>query len=403
MGGANALVSFLLVPLYVHSLNPASFGTLQLVNMFISLSSMLCGLGMSNAFLRVYYNIEHAQRISALTMAIRAQLATVLLFFFLATVVYLSPVPKHLFGAFWSPALVVLWFLSLVSGLLVTMSFAYLRAQEEAGRFFRMGLLGIGSLIALNLLLLLVFHMGVAGILLANVLSNFVVAACVLRPYKEIFFENIPWRYEGLLGQLLGFGWPLVPTAFALWVMDLSDRYILNYYHGEAAVGVYSLGYKYASILLVCVTMMHTGWIPALMRVYKERPGDEAKQFYKLTAGAGIAILLLVSILLYALRIPVLDWIAPSQYSDASGVVGAVSLGFLFYGLYYILTGVVFITGNSKALLYGATMGALVNIGLNLYWIPTYAASGAAWATAVGYMVLFFVSAAYLLVSIRHS
>lgn len=396
MGAVEALVGFLLIPVYVHHLNPASFGVLQLVNVYLSLSAMLCGLGMSNSFLRAYHQTDDTrQRTHALVISIRLQLAAVLLLLGLAGLVLILPVPQRLLGEFWTPTLVLLWLTALVSGLLLTMAFAYLRAREEASRFLRVGLAGGGGSLLLNLFFILGLHWGVEGILLANVLTNSAIAFWVFRPYWAMILGRMPWRGE-MSRQLLQFGLPMVPACVALWVIDLSDRYILNLYHGESVVGIYSLGYKYASIMLICMTMMHTAWVPMLLRIHREEAAHEARRFYLFSAVAGMLVLTGLAGLLYLMRTPVLHLIAPAQYGGSGDVVGVILLAFLFYGLYYVLTGVVFISGKSRALLYGATTGAIVNVALNMYWVPTYAASGAAWATVVAYAVLCLVSVAYL-------
>lgn len=403
MGGAEALVGFLLIPLYVYHLSTASFGVLQLVNVYLSLSSMLCGLGMSNSFLRAYHQTgDTQQRIHALALSIRMQLAAVLLLLCLTGLAIILPVPQRLLGTFWSPALVLLWLTALISGLQVTMTFAWLRAREEAVRFLRVGLAGAVSSVLLNLFFILGLHMGVEGILLANVLSNSIVSLWVLRPHWHMVFSRMPWR-GALSRQLLQFGLPMVPAVVALWVVNLSDRYILNLYYGASVVGIYSLGYKYASIMLICMTMMHTAWVPMLLRIHRDESALETRRFYLFSAAAGMLVLMALAGLLYLIRAPVLHLIAPAQYVGSGDVVGVILLAFLFYGFYYVLDGVVFITGKSRALLYGATAGGIVNVGLNFYWVPTYAAAGAAWATAVAYAVLCLVSAAYLYCAARQA
>ncbi len=403
MGGAEALVGFLLIPIYVHYLSTASFGVLQLVNVYLSLSSMLCGLGMSNSFLRAYHQTgDPQQRTHALVLSIRLQLLAVLLLICLTGLAIILPVPQRLLGTFWSPVLVLLWLTALISGLLLTMVFAWLRAREEAVRFLRAGLAGAVSSVLLNLIFVLGLHMGVKGILLANVLTNSIISLWVFRPYWSAVFGPMPWRGK-LSRQLLHFGLPMVPAAVALWVIDLSDRYMLNLYHGESAVGIYSLGYKYASVMLICMTMMHTAWVPILLRVHREESASDTRRFYLFSAGAGMSVLLVLAILLYLMRTPVLSLIAPAQYAESGNVIGVILLGFLFYGFYYILSGVVFIWGRSQALLYGAMAGGIVNVGLNLYWIPIYAEVGAAWATVIAYAVLCLVSATYLYSAARQA
>ena len=72
-------------------------------------------------------------------------------------------------------------------------------------------------------------------------------------------------------------------------------------------------------------------------------------------------------------------------------MVPIVTLGYLFDGIYINFLAPVTLAEKSEYVAYAAALGALVNIGTNLLWIPRWGMMGAAFATLAAYasMALF--------------
>ena len=77
------------------------------------------------------------------------------------------------------------------------------------------------------------------------------------------------------------FGLPLVPTALFLWVTNFSDRFFLVKLTDTAEVGLYSVGVRVASAMVLLLTAFRTAW-PAF--AYSIESDEEAKQHLRLRA-----------------------------------------------------------------------------------------------------------------------
>ena len=73
------------------------------------------------------------------------------------------------------------------------------------------------------------------------------------------------------------FGLPLVPSALLLWVTNFSDRFFLVKLTDTSEVGLYSVGVRIASAMVLLLTAFRTAW-PAF--AYSIKSDDEAKQTY---------------------------------------------------------------------------------------------------------------------------
>src|SRR5256714_15048344 len=71
------------------------------------------------------------------------------------------------------------------------------------------------------------------------------------------------------------FGLPLVPSALALWAINLIDRFFINGYKGQAENGVYSLAVRISSVIIFAMTAFQLAW-PAF--AYSIKDDGEARR-----------------------------------------------------------------------------------------------------------------------------
>ena len=99
-----------------------------------------------------------------------------------------------------------------------------------------------------------------------------------------------------------------------------------------------------------------------------------------------------------ALSIATFSWeivhlMTPINYHTAWKVIPIVTLAFLFQGMYFLSVAPLFY--NKKFTRYvpiGSLTGGGINILGNFLLIPHYGMMGAAWATAVSYLVMFVIA-----------
>ncbi len=80
-----------------------------------------------------------------------------------------------------------------------------------------------------------------------------------------------------LLREMNRFGIPLVPAALALILVNFSDRFFLVHLDGLAEVGLYEIGVRIASAMVLLLTAFRMAW-PAF--AYSIEDDAEAKRTY---------------------------------------------------------------------------------------------------------------------------
>jgi len=160
------------------------------------------------------------------------------------------------------------------------------------------------------------------------------------------------------------------------------DLFLLNIFINPLAVGLYYAAAKLAEGIWVLSTSAAT---MLFTRVASEKDEKGLKEFTPIVCRNILLITLLIVVLLFFLS----DWIITLFYSedflDSIRPFQILLIGTLAISGWRILAND--IAGRGKPLLNTYVIGAsaIMNIILNILWIPKYGITGAAWATAISY------------------
>jgi O-antigen/teichoic acid export membrane protein len=182
------------------------------------------------------------------------------------------------------------------------------------------------------------------------------------------------------------FGMPLVPSALFLWVTNFSDRFFLVKLTDTAEVGLYSVGVRIASAMVLLLTAFRLAW-PAF--AYSIESDDEAKRTYAWVLTYLVVVTAWIATALTLLSPWLVDWLTAPQFSSASRVVGPLAFAAVSFGGFIVISiGI----GRARRTQFNwviTGIAAVVNVALNLTLIPIYGMMGAAVATVAAYTVMF--------------
>ena len=189
-----------------------------------------------------------------------------------------------------------------------------------------------------------------------------------------------------LLREMNRFGIPLVPAALALIVVNFSDRFFLVHLASLAEVGLYEIGVRIASAMVLLLTAFRMAW-PAF--AYSIEDDEEAKRTYAFVLTYLVVIASWLALGLGLLAPWLVRLLTQPDFYEGERVVAPLAFGGVAYAAYIVMAiGV----GRAKRTQFNwviTGVAAAVNIGLNLLLIPPYGIMGAAVATVVAYGVMF--------------
>jgi O-antigen/teichoic acid export membrane protein len=267
--------------------------------------------------------------------------------------------------------------------------FANLRLEKKAKKFAAIRIANIVINLALNIILILVYKLGVEAIFISNLAAS-LFSLIVLLP--EIIKNYVPVINKVLLKKLLKFGIPYLPGSLAAMMVQMIDVPIMRELTNDSTVGIYRANYKLGIFMMLFVSMFQFAWQPFFLENAKEKNAKEifSKVLTLFLFAGGIIWLLLTLFIEDIAQIEILNGrtLLGTEYLEGLIIVPLVLLGYLFYGLYINFTAGIYIEEKTNYFPIVTGTGAVINIGVNLLLIPIYGMIGAAVATLVSYLIM---------------
>lgn len=373
------LLVFLLMPFYTAWLSAAEFGSAELITSIANLLIPLACVGITNGIFR--FAAESGTDKKAVFSTSVALLGIGLgIFLALSPLLFLIP-------AFTSYVwLIVLYVLS---ANMQAVCAQYVRATDHTLLFAVQGIINTLLTVLFNVIFLLAFDMGVVGYVLSVVIGNLLTTAFLIasaRLWRVFQLSAIDRR---LMRSLLFYSLPMIPTTVCWLITDLSDRFMVTYYCGEAANGIYSAAYKIPTIVTLVSGIFMQAW--QFSAVASSSDEDSCKRFYSDVFRGFLSLIFIGGAGLILLSRSLTMLLLNSAYFEAWRYMPTLLCAATFEAMVSFLATVYMVRKKSSHSFVTAMMGTALNLTLNLILIPRVGALGAAIATAATYALVLIV------------
>jgi|TARA_B110000908_G_C10260347_1_gene458751 O-antigen/teichoic acid export membrane protein len=389
-GGADFVsktLAILTFPLIAAVLLPSDFGSLELVLTVTTLLGMVVNSGLNNALQRFYWDPStlSEERPSLVSSGLVA----------LAINCAIAVAVGALFLLAFSPLLERQQFPISIVGLLAAL---ILMAASQVGQYlldvtrlhlapwrFLMVSLVSRVLVSLAAVVAVVWlGWGLDGMLALQALVVLLAIPLAMLAVKRDIIISID---KNLMRQLLKFGHPFIYAGLAFWLFGAMDRWMLAAISSVEEVGLYSVAYRFSTVVLFVSAAFGQAWSPISMKVRSDYPG-QYRSIYANVLLVLFSVMIILSGVVALFAGEVLSFLMPSNYIGAAMPLAVLSLGVALQATQQVTA--VGISLEKKTHLFArlSWISVLVNLVLNLLLIPTLGALGAAWATTLTFLVL---------------
>ena len=398
-------LNYLLVPLYTYYFSAAEYGVVSEFYAYAGFFSVLLLLGFETGYFR-FRDKENTQRDVAYS--------TALLFILLINCVFLAvimAVNQQLSSALsysHHPEYVLCFSSILILDAIAAIPFARLRAENKAVLFASIKIFEILITVLLSL-----FFIVYCPKLLANNPDAWVKS--VYKPelgISYIFLANLiasAFIFMVLFPQLLGLRWgfnlalfnkmwryslPMVVIGFAGIINEVLDRALLKYllpYDLQTnlqMLGIYSACYKLSVLMTLFIQAFRFAAEPFFF-AYADK--NDAKEVYAKVLKYFVIFCVFI-FLLVTLFLDFFKYFLGEEFRAGLTIVPILLMANLFLGIYVNLSIWYKLTDKTLLGAFVSILGALITVGLNLWWIPSLGYVGSAWATLVCYSFMVIVS-----------
>lgn len=372
-------IAFLLIPLYSRYLGPETYGQLALVDIVYSFFSIFIIFSIYSGYARYYKEDQDNNgfatifNFALISIVIQGILILVFgrsLFIFLLRMENSYIILKLIFIRISIEQIIVL--LEMIYSM-----------NYKIKKIITFKLVITLTSLLIILYLVIVKKEMIIGIYKGYILGNLLVLFYLLYDnrdkikiiFKYNFFKK-SFRFS--LGILLG--------GLSYLILVMIDRFFLKEYQNFSQVGIYSMGYKFSSLIEVFfLASFKKVFTPFKFSEYKNKNfQNEVDKFYNWYNIIGIIIFLLVSINIKL----ILYLFTTTEFLVAYSITPIITFSYLLYGQVEFYTIGIYL--KNKTYLDGVviTLGGISNIILNIFWIKRYGMYGAAFSTVMSYILM---------------
>lgn len=181
----------------------------------------------------------------------------------------------------------------------------------------------------------------------------------------------------------IGFNLPLLPHYFSMYVLEQSDRVMIQKLCGYSTVAIYGVAYNLGMVMKIIIDSLNNSLIPWLYNSLEEKKFDNIEK--KITS---ISFTFCIGLCLFMLIAPeFLMFFATQEYFEAMYVIPPVTSSILFIFLYNLFGNIEFYYESNKFTMLVSGIGAALNIILNYIFIRMFGFVAAGYTTLVCYMI----------------
>lgn len=240
-----------------------------------------------------------------------------------------------------------------------------------------------------NMILLLVVVMfdfvNIKSALIVLSISYLLVTIFLFTKLKLHKILKIKYFSFNILKKMLKYSVPIIPSSISLWIVNLSDRLIITYFLGNAYNGIYAAASKIPNLLVTFYNAFNLAWTELAARSIDEKDSNEyySKLIDNLcTFFFGVLIALMaISPILYKILID-------EKFNEGISQMPILFIGIAFSCLVSFYGGLYVALKKTKQVGVSSTVGAILNIVINILLIKKIGLYAASLSTVISFLII---------------
>ncbi|MCU1267794.1 MAG: polysaccharide biosynthesis protein [Acidobacteria bacterium] len=391
------VISFLLIPLYTVYLSPKDYGVVELTTVLCGFLVIMMRLGVPGAVTRFYYDHREGAEL-------RDYVTTIARFMIVSSVVVgiLTLLATWFFGNVLVPGLPFYPFVLLaVIGSLVAsnsdLQRRLIEAREQSAYSARLSIAFSLADIVLTLILVIVFKMGVLGIVLSQVIVDtvfFFQARHYLKP-------DLQGKFRGdMLRPSMTYAAGVLPSHFMGTLSPLITRFVLAGANSLAAVGILAIASRFTLPLFILLTAFNSAYLPVYFSVRKEGTSESLNRL-AMTARNVWTLAVACALVMALIGPPAILLLTNERYHPAAPLLPILTVGFLGQTLYTLLGTEIFYSKKTWLVPFVSGASILATVLVTLLTAKRFGANGVAWATSGGLVAAALVAIVFSIRLVR--
>lgn len=363
------IVSLFLYPILTQHLTTLDYAVFGLVLSYVSLVSFMKDMGLNIIFFNSFY--KYPGRYKLIWRHLLGFLYNWVIVYgaILALAIYLA-VPEE---ASANVLQIIVWVCipAILFENTITIGSYFYRAQAKPIPVVTISAISGFITVISNYITIVMLGMGYMGwfvsLFIASCFSFGAYAYFLYFKYGFLPILKVRLRY---IKSYLKVSLPLVPHNYAGYLLDSSDRAIMKFMNiSTAQIGLYNLAYLFGNYFGMFEFAIGQAAAPIFMKLYHEKNIAEAR---RLAFVIQILFFVVSFISCLWLREVFVLMIRNDELQTAYYLAIIIIMGYNYRPMYYVSTNYLFYRQKTVTLMKISFTAALINIGLNIYFLPQY-------------------------------
>lgn len=375
-------MSFLLLPLYTKRLATGDYGTVDLIQTYISLLVPVLTLRMDSATFRFLIDARKSKEkakeiISNILVVVFASLFFSSLLAGILSFVIISPYYMYIC-------------LNIMALIVSSVFLQILRGTGKTAQYAIASVITGVTTLLINILQIVVFKYGAESILISSAIAN---ALCIIFVFfsAKLYNNFSPVLiHRKTIRGFLKYSLPMIPNALSWWAVSVSDRTVINIFIGAAANGIYAVSCKFSNVLNSILSIFTMSWQETASLHIDDPDRDE---FFSNMINKLLLFFSSIALLILAVLPLAYNKVIGEQYWSSYIYIPVLLYANTWNVLINLIGGIYVAKKQTKQIASTTIVSGIINVIIDLILIHFVGIHAATISTLVSYMVMAFYRA----------
>lgn len=376
--GSKVLI-FLLIPIYSYFINKEGFGYYDLVNSSMNLIIPFVTFQISDSLFR--WLIDKKEDLSkaqtSVTNGFIVLSVGIVAIIVLSVLLYLV---KPLQYQFW---ITVMFITAMIYPFLQQL----IRGLGNSKLFATNGVVYSFIYVIANVVFVIILKMEIEGIFISTIVAFLLSSFLIICKINFNHYLNFKLIDKNEIVDMIRYSLPLVPNTISWWLVNSANKYIILFFLGVSANGLFAMSNRFPAILVMINQIFTLAWQEQAIVDFEKKDASANAAVLKFLIKTQFSLVIILSLLSKLF----VDHLLSSEYADSWKYMPFLYLSSAFNSLaaYY---GAFYLGAKKTKIIFTTTIyGGLVSIILGVLLVKPFGLMGVAFATLAGYVVLYLI------------
>lgn len=374
---ATQFISLLLLPLYTHYLLKDDYGTVDLLQTYISLFIPILTLRIDSSVFR--FLIDKRNKEDEIINVLSNTL------FILFCVIVITLILGSIIGLFVEIKYYLYVLINIIIVMCSSIMLQILRGLGKNKEYSFSSIITATITLLVNILLIVIFKLNASSILVSSIIANFICIIYVIVKINLIKYIHVKKINKHIIKEILRYSFPMIPNSLSWWIVNVSDRTIISLVLGVSINAIYTVSCKFSNILNSIFSIISMAWQESATLYINDSDRDK---FFTEMINNIFMVFSTISLIIISFLPFVYNIIIGDSYMSSYNYIPILLYANSWNVLIGLIGGIYIAKKKTKQIASTTIISAILNITINLVLIKFIGLYASCVSTLLSYIIM---------------